>query len=244
MKKRVIVNGSQGKMGLEVIKALETLSSEFEIVGKLDRHDNLARNIKTTSANIVVDFTTAESAYENCKTIIEQGVHPVIGTTGFTGEQIEELRKFSTAKHLGGLIAPNFSLGAVLMMKCASDIAQYFPHVEIIELHHDAKAEAPSGTAIKTCEMIANKRTKPETKIREKILIEGARGAVKNDIHIHSVRLPGLIAHQEILFGDTGQTLLIRHDILNRSAFMPGVILACRKVTRLKELVYGLEHIL
>lgn len=244
MKKRVIVNGSQGKMGLEVIKALESLSSEFEIVGKLDRNDNLAKNIKATSADIVVDFTTADSAYENCKTIIEQGVHPVIGTTGFTGEQIEELKSISTSKHLGGLIAPNFSLGAVLMMKHASDVAQYFSHVEIIELHHDGKAEAPSGTSVKTCEMIAHKRTKPETKKREKILIDGARGAVNHDIHIHSVRLPGLIAHQEVLFGDAGQTLTIRHDILNRSAFMPGVILACRKVTKLKELVYGLEHLL
>lgn len=243
MTKRVIVNGALGQMGQEVVKAVEKTNA-FEIVAKSDRHDNLAQLIINTSTDIVIDFTNAHCAFENCKTIIENGAHPVIGTTGFSVEQIDLLKSICEEQKLGGIIAPNFSIGAILMMRYASEIATYFPHVEIIELHHDRKADAPSGTAVKTSELIAERRKKPEAKVQEKELIAGARGGIKNDIHIHSIRLPGLVAHQEVLFGGVGQTLTLRHDTYHREAFMPGVILACQKVTELKQLVYGLEHIL
>jgi len=131
-----------------------------------------------------------------------------------------------------------------LMMRYAKELVNYFPHVEIIELHHDRKVDAPSGTAIKTAEVLSKNRQVPIPAVKEKELILGARGAVKNDIRIHSVRLPGLVAHEEIIFGDIGQTLTLRHDTYNREAFMPGVILACRKVPELNRLVYGLEHLI
>lgn len=241
--KRVIVNGAFGKMGQEVVKAIGNCS-EFEIVAKGARHDNLGQLIKETQSDIVIDFTNAHCAFANCKTIIENGAHPVIGTTGFTTQQLDMLKRECDAQKLGGIIAPNFSIGAILMMKYAREIANYFPHVEIVELHHDGKADAPSGTALKTSELISLNRQKPEMKVAEKELIPGARGAVKNDIHIHSIRLPGLVAHQEVLFGGVGQTLTIRHDTYHREAFMPGVLLACQKVSQLNELVYGLENIL
>lgn len=240
---RVIVNGATGKMGQEVVKAIEK-EQDLEIVAKLDHGDNLSKTIAAKDANIVVDFTSAQVAYQNCETIIESGAHPVIGTTGFTPEQIKILQERCKQKQLGGIIAPNFALGALLLMQCAKEVVKYFPHVEIIELHHDGKVDAPSGTAIKTAEVISSVREKPENKTKEHEVIPGARGGKKNDITIHSVRLPGLVAHEEVIFGDVGQTLTLRHDTYHREAFMPGVILACRKVTELKELIYGLEHIL
>jgi 4-hydroxy-tetrahydrodipicolinate reductase len=243
MATRVIINGAHGKMGQEVIKAIEQ-EKEFELVAKLDRDDNLANAIQETDANIVIDFTSAHDAFQNCEIIIRNGAHPVIGTTGFQPHQIIALQELSETKKLGGIIAPNFSIAAALMIRCAKEIAHYFPHVEIIELHHDKKIDAPSGTAIKTAEEIAHSRERLPAAITEKELLAGARGAVKNHIHIHSVRLPGLVAHEEIIFGDVGQTLTLRHDTYHREAFMPGVILACKKVMHLKKLVYGLEHLL
>lgn len=240
---RVIVNGASGKMGQEVLKALE-LAPDLEIVGQLDRTGNLAKTISKTGAEIVIDFTSAQVAYENCEAIIEHGAHPVIGTTGLKPEQIKILQERCHNKKLGGIIAPNFALGAILLMRCAKDIVKYFPHVEIIELHHNGKVDAPSGTAIKTAEFLSSERKVPQTKAQEHELIPHVRGGQKNDIPIHSVRLPGLIAHEEVIFGDVGQTLTLRHDTYHREAFMPGVLLACRKVPELQELVYGLEHLL
>ncbi len=243
MSLRVIVNGASGKMGTEVLKALEK-ESDFELVGKLDHHDNLGQTIEQTSADIVVDFTSAKVAFENCETIIEKGAHPVIGTTGLKPEQIKTLQERCRNKQLGGIIAPNFAMGAILLIQCAKEIVRYFPHVEIIELHHDGKVDAPSGTAIKTAEAISSVREIPSSKVEEHEMIPGVRGGKKDNIAIHSVRLPGLVAHEEVIFGDAGQTLTLRHDTYHREAFMPGVILACRKVPELKELVYGLENIL
>jgi 4-hydroxy-tetrahydrodipicolinate reductase len=169
----------------------------------------------------------------------------VVGTTGFTEEQIAELTGRSKEKHLGGLIAPNFAIGAVLMMEFAQKAAQYFPDVEIIELHHEHKLDAPSGTAIKTAEMISEVRQeKIQGQPDEVESIPGARGANYQGMRIHSVRLPGLIAHQQVQFGSTGEGLTIRHDSYDRSSFMTGVALACRKVMTLNELIYGLEKLL
>jgi 4-hydroxy-tetrahydrodipicolinate reductase len=243
MATKVIVNGAAGNMGQEVVKAVEK-ELGFELVGKLDHDDHLAQTIKTTHADIVIDFTTAAVAFANCSTIIEAGAHPVIGTTGFLPEQIAILKKMCAERKLGGIIAPNFSIGAILLMRCAQEIARYLPHVEIIELHHNRKADAPSGTALKTAEMIASVKAKTASLVKEHELLPGARGAVKDDIHIHSVRLPGLLAHEEVIFGDLGQSLTLRHDTYHREAFMPGVILACKKVMELDDLVYGLEHII
>ncbi len=240
---KIIVNGAAGKMGQEVVKAINK-ENDLELVASLSRNNDLASAIKSTGADVVVDFTSADSAYQNCTTIIEQGAHPVIGTTGFYPSQIQTLQELSEAKHLGGIIAPNFSIGAILLMRCAQQVIHYFPHVEIIELHHNGKVDAPSGTAIKTAEMISSKQEKTVSLVKEKELLTGARGAVKNGIHIHSVRLPGLVAHEEVIFGDVGQSLTLRHDTYHREAFMPGVILACRKVPELKKLVYGLENLL
>lgn len=243
MNLKVIVNGASGKMGQEVVKAIEQ-QAEFELVGQLHRENNLEKAIKNSKADIVIDFTNANVAFKNCETIIKSGAHPVIGTTGFQPDQIVALQELSASKQLGGIIAPNFSIGAILLMQHAKEIAKYFPHVEIIELHHNAKVDAPSGTAIKTAEIISSAKKKVVPLVKENELLSGARGAIKNDIHIHSVRLPGLVAHEEIIFGDVGQTITLRHDTYHREAFMPGVLLACRKVSELTHLVYGLENLL
>ncbi len=240
---RVLVNGAAGKMGQETVKAVNA-AEDLELVGQADKDDNLIEKIKSTQAQVVVDFTTAEVGYANVKAIIEANAHPVIGTTGFTQDQVDQLAKLCAEKKLGAIIAPNFSMGAILMMKCAQECARYFPHVEIIELHHDQKVDSPSGTAVKTAQMIGEIKEKTHPKVREKEIIPGARGANYKDMHIHSIRLPGLVAHQAVMFGNTGETLTIRHDMVHREASMYGVILACRKVMDLKHLVYGLENIL
>lgn len=240
---RVIVNGANGKMGS---LASETLNnhSEFELVAKLGRHDDLAQVINETKAQIVVDLTRADSVYSNCLTIMKQGARPVIGTSGLLPKQIEELTKFCEKSDLGGIIVPNFSISAVLMMLFAAKAAEYFSEVEIIETHHQQKLDAPSGTALKTAEMIAAARKNPKNKLKLKELIPGARGGTHCDINIHSVRLPGVLARQQVIFGNTGETLSITDDSRDRSCFMPGVLLACEKVLTLDTLVYGLEHLL
>jgi 4-hydroxy-tetrahydrodipicolinate reductase len=243
MTTRILVNGALGKMGQEVVKMVQN-EPNFTLVGSTDQNDNLSETIKKTNAQIVVDFTHPSVGFQNSKTIIEAGAHPIIGTTGFSTEQIAELKKLCATKKLGGIVAPNFSIGAVLMMKYARDAAHYFSAVEIIESHHDGKADAPSGTAIKTAEMIAEVKNKTKPKVGEKITIEGSRGGVHHDIHIHAVRLPGIVADQQVIFGSVGETLTLAHRTVHREAFMPGVRLACQKVLELNELVYGLEHLL
>lgn len=240
---RVAVNGSDGKMGLESVQAI-LAAPNLELVGEFNQQHDLSQEIPKSKAQVVVDFTTANVVFENTKKIIDAGAHPVIGTTGFTSEQIDELTTLSATLKRGGIIAPNFSVGALLMMKLSKECAQHFPHVEIIEMHHDNKVDAPSGTAVKTAELIAQNRTVPTQKVEEKIMIPGARGGVCENINVHSVRLPGLVAHQQVLFGGIGETLTIKHDTINRQAFMPGVVLACNKVIALNRLVYGLETLL
>ncbi|MEC9219924.1 MAG: 4-hydroxy-tetrahydrodipicolinate reductase, partial [SAR324 cluster bacterium] len=186
----------------------------------------------------------ASSALNNTVSIIESGARPVIGTSGLLPEEIAELQALCTKHKLGGIIAPNFAIGAVLMMKYSQDAVKYFPHAEVIELHHDGKVDAPSGTAIKTANLLAESRSSVPKKIADKEIISGARGANAENIRVHSVRLPGLVAHQEVIFGGQSQTLTIRHDSIHRDSFMPGVCLACKKVMDLNELVYGLEHLL
>lgn len=239
---RVIVNGAKGKMGS---LACDTLNnhSEFELVAQLTKQDNLGQAIKDTKAQIVVDLTRADCVYDNSLTIIQHGAHPVIGASGLVAEQIKELTAACDARRLGGIIVPNFSIGAVLMMIFSEKAAEYLSEVEIIEMHHQQKLDAPSGTALKTAEMIAEARKNPKNKLDLKELIPGARGSSHHDINIHSLRLPGVLARQEVLFGNLGETLSITHNSMDRKCFMPGVVLACQKVRGLTTLMYGLEHL-
>lgn len=253
---RVAVAGSKGKMGQEVVKMVQS-DSELVLVAEIgstkrEATDNqvpyftsLEEALVETKPDVLVDFTTPQSVKQNMELALTHGVRPVVGTTGFSPEDIERLDKVCQEKGTGAIIAPNFAVGAILMMKFAREAAKYMPHVEIIELHHDQKLDAPSGTAIKTAELI--QETREEIKQghpREEEIIEGARGGYYNGFRIHSVRLPGLVAHQEVIFGHTGQTLRIRHDSINRESFMPGVNLAVKKVMEIERLIYGLEHIM
>lgn len=243
MQTRVIVNGANGKMGSLACETLDN-HSQFELVAKLTKQDILGQSILDTKAEIVIDLTRADCVYENSLTIINHGARPVIGTSGLLETQIKELTKLCEIKQMGGIIAPNFSIGAVLMMMFAAKTAEYFSEVEIIEGHHQQKLDAPSGTALKTAEMIAAARKNPKNKLPLKELTPGARGGSHHDVNIHSLRLPGLLARQEIMFGNVGETLSIIHNSIDRRCFMPGVVLACQKVLELNTLVYGLEHLL
>lgn len=240
---KVIINGANGRMGKEAVIAVEN-DAALTLVACAGRSDDLTALIKKYQADVVIDLTNADSVYQNTKTIIAAGAKPVIGTTGLKPEQVLEFAHLCKEKNLGGLIVPNFSIAAVLMMRYAADAARYFPDVEIIEMHHDGKLDAPSGTAVKTAQLIQETRQTIPTVKKEKELYPGARGANYEQIRIHSVRLPGLVAHQQVMFGNQAETLTIRHDTINRSCYMPGLLLACKKVMDLHELKYGLEHVL
>lgn len=267
----VVVNGAAGKMGREVIKAVAqaedlTLLGAVDITPEYQGQDvgevagcgalevpilnelqsMLAFAAQEKTLGVMVDFTHPNSVYDNVRNAIAYGIRPVVGTTGLTPEQIADLAEFADKASTGCLIIPNFSIGMILLQQAAIQASQYFDHVEIIELHHNQKADAPSGTAIKTAEMLAEMGKSynlPSVKEEEKMV--GARGSLAPEgIRIHSVRLPGLIAHQEVIFGAKGQLYTLRHDTSDRASFMPGVLLAIRKVLQLKTLVYGLEKIL
>jgi 4-hydroxy-tetrahydrodipicolinate reductase len=240
---RVLISGATGRMGQATVTAISNETS-LTLVGQIGSKTDLATAIKESQAQVVVDFTTAEVAFKNARTIIDANAHPVIGTSGLTEVQIQELQKICAEKKLGGIIAPNFSLGAVLMMKFAQEAARYFPYTEIIEMHHDGKQDSPSGTALRTAEMMAKTRSNLDMTKPQRETIIGARGAKHHNIPIHAIRLPGLVAHQLVIFGGTGETLTIKHDSIDRQSFMPGVCLACKKVASLQELIYGLEHVL
>jgi len=261
---RIMVCGAYGKMGREVLKAVhkdEQLSvvgavdiqSDFADVGELIGAgkigvivgNDLQTVINETKPQVMVDFTVPEAAMPNIRIAITSGVCPVIGTTGISTADLNEVRELCTRHKVNALIAPNFSVGALLMMQLAVDAAKYFPHVEIIEMHHDQKLDAPSGTAIRTAELIAAKRGElRQGHPAEMEKLPGARGADIAGIKLHSVRLPGYVAHQEVIFGGIGQTLSIRHDSISRESFMPGVLLACKRVLTADGLIYGLENIL
>lgn len=241
---KVLVNGAFGRMGQMTTKAISSHPG-LELVGQTGREYDLKKSIKDSGAQVVVDFTDTDSVFTNTVAIIEAGARPVIGTSGLMAEQITQLQKLCADAKRGGIVAPNFSLGAVLMMKYAKEIAKYMSHVEIIEMHHNGKLDSPSGTAMRTAELIAeNCKTINENTIETRETVAGARGANYHGIPIHAIRLPGLLAHQQIIFGDTGETLTLRHDSIDRLCFMPGVCVACEKVMTLDRLIYGLEEIL
>ena len=257
---KVLINGALGKMGTTLINAINR-DSDLELVGAVDiaiknepdgnifdvfTSSDLKKAIEKTSPNVVVDFTQPSSVFENAKLCLEANTNIVIGTTGLSEDQIKTLETISKQKGVGCLIAPNFSTGAVLMMKFAQMAAQYFDNAEIIEFHHNKKKDAPSGTAVKTAQMMAQVKsdfTLDNCEETETIL--GARGGIaKSKLHIHSVRMPGFMASQEIIFGGKGQTLKIIHDSHDRECYMPGIILAIKHIAKTKEFIYGLENIL
>ncbi|HEL2308450.1 TPA: 4-hydroxy-tetrahydrodipicolinate reductase [Streptococcus suis] len=252
---KVIIAGFKGKMGstaVEMVKgdtalSLAALVDPFATETEVDGVPifKTKEEVASLEADVWVDFTTPKFAYENTRFALENGFAPVVGTTGFTPEEIEELTALSTEKGLGGLIAPNFAIGAILLMQFAAQAAKYFPNLEIIELHHDKKKDAPSGTAVKTAELISQVRqSQTQGAADEEELIAGARGAEFDGFRIHSVRLPGLVAHQEVIFGAQGEGLTIRHDSYDRISFMGGVNLGIKEVVKRSQLVYGLEHLL
>ena len=242
-KTRVIVNGAQGKMGRFACVTLAE-HPDFELVASLGREDHLAQAIHDSQCEVVVDLTRADCAFSNALTIIESGACPVIGTSGLLEADIIVLRQRCEEKKCGGLIVPNFSISAVLMMKFAAQAARYLPQVEIIEGHHPQKADAPSGTAIKTADMIADARLVEPLRPNCKEMLPHALGALHRGVPIHSIRLPGVLAEQQVIFGNQGETLTLSHKTLDRSSFMPGLVLACQRVVSLNSLYYGLETIL
>ena len=240
---KVGVLGARGRMGAEVVKAVSE-AADLELVTALDLGDSLDQ-LKTSGAQVVVDFTTPDSVMANLEFLISNGINSVVGTTGFDADRISKLEKLIAANpKVGVLIAPNFAIGAVLMMEFATKAAKYFESAEIIELHHPNKVDAPSGTASRTAELMSKARKEAGMSAMPDATstsLDGARGASVGDIPVHSVRLRGLIAHQEVLLGGLGETLTIRHDSLDRAGFMPGVLLGVRKVISQPGLTFGLE---
>lgn len=243
MAKNVLVNGANGRMGQTAVTAIEN-DPNLNLVGAIGKQDNLQKSISTLKPDVVVDLTTAHSVYENTKIIIDANCHPVIGTSGLTIEQLQQLQQTCVEKKLGGAVIPNFSIGAVLMMNMAAQAAKFFSYVEIVEQHHEKKIDAPSGTAIKTADVIKQARQAEPNYPDCKEILAGSRGATQEGIHIHAVRLPGLVAKQQVIFGGNSETLTIEHNSIDRQSFMPGLLLACKQVSQLKELIYGLDRLL
>ena len=266
----VVVNGAMGRMGREIVKAIAG-ADDMKLVGAIDRKpESIGQDIgeiagcgpleipvttdleatlvmaQSEGDAVMVDVTHPSKIYEQVRAAIAYGVRPVVGTTGLTPEQIVKLAEFAEKASVGCLIIPNFAIGVILMQQAALKAAEYFDHVEIIELHHNRKADAPSGTAIKTAQMLQEvKASFNPPQVDETETLQGSRGGTTEEgINIHSVRLPGLVAHQEVMFGAPGQVYTLRHDAMDRVCFMPGVLLSIRKVLPLKSLLYGLDKIM
>ena len=246
---KVAVCGANGKMGREVVSAVKS-AEDMELTARIDiicgEFNSIEKAHAEREIDILVDFTQPKSIYENAKYCLNNNINMVVGTTGLKDEQIKELEELSKKNKTACFIAPNFSTGAVLMMMFAKTASKYFNNAEIIELHHNQKKDAPSGTAIKTAQMMAeNNENFASGNCAEVETIEGSRGGTSyNNIHIHSVRMPGYMASQEVIFGATGQTLTIRHDSTTRDCYMPGVLLAIRYVFDKGGFTYGLDNIL
>jgi len=261
---RVMVCGAYGKMGREVLKAVHN-DEQLSLVGAVDAKsdfldigdligtaktgiivgNDLETVMNETKPQVMVDFTRPEAVMNNIRLAIKNGICPVVGTTGLSAADLDEIRSSCLENKVNVLIAPNFSIGAILMMKLSQEAAKFFPHIEIIELHHDQKLDAPSGTALLTAERIVKDRGYMQQGHPAEVeKIPGARGADFSGIRMHSVRLPGYVAHQEVIFGGLGETLTIRHDSISRESFMPGVVLACKKILTANGLVHGLEEFL
>ncbi len=258
---RVVVRGASGRMGREVINAL-CHEPETQVAGAVELQvpeeylslpdgsgtvpfsSDLAHILSTCQPDVLVDFTTAKAVMPAVRIAAEQGVNLVIGTTGLTSDALSEIDELSKAHQVGAVVAPNFTVGAVLMIHLAKVAARYLDYAEIIELHHHQKVDAPSGTAISTARAMAQARGKPFQRPPGEGKIAASRGEHVEGVTIHSVRLPGLMAHQEVILGGSGQTLRIRHDTINRECYIPGIMLAIKEVINHKGLVYGLDTLL
>lgn len=243
---KVGVIGAKGRMGKEVVAAISN-APDLQLVAEIDLGDELGALTKA-GAEVVVDFTNPDVVMQNLEFAIAHGIHAVVGTTGFDEARLAKVREqLAKAPKTGVLIAPNFGLGAVLMMQFSATAARYFESVEIVELHHPDKADAPSGTASRTAELITQARAdakRPSMPDKTSKSLPGARGARVGDVPIHALRLRGLVAHQEVIFGDQGETFTIRHDSMDRSGFMPGVLLGIREIVSHPGLTIGLENFL
>ncbi|MFB7898498.1 4-hydroxy-tetrahydrodipicolinate reductase [Streptomyces xiamenensis] len=243
-KLRVAVLGARGRMGSEAVRAVGA-ADDLELVAELGRGDRL-ETLTETGAQVAIDLTHPDAVMDNLEFCVRHGIHGVVGTTGFTGERLDLLRTWlAGSPGTGVLIAPNFGIGAVLTMHFAQQAARFFESVEVVELHHPHKADAPSGTAVRTAQLIARARADAKLPVQPdatSTALEGARGADVDGVPVHAVRLRGLVAHQEVLFGDEGEIFTLRHDSMNRGSFMPGVLLGVRRVTGTPGLTLGLEH--
>ncbi|QXE34354.1 4-hydroxy-tetrahydrodipicolinate reductase [Streptomyces sp. GMY02] len=245
-KLRVAVLGAKGRIGSEAVRAVEA-ADDLELVAALDQGDKL-ESLVDAGAQVVVELTTPAAVLDNLDFCVRHGIHAVVGTTGWNEERLTRLRELlAGSPETGVLVAPNFSIGAVLTMKFSETAARWFESVEVIELHHPNKVDAPSGTAQRTAQLVAAARADaglgPQPDATATAL-EGARGADVDGVPVHSVRLRGLLAHQEVILGGEGETLTIRHDSLHHSSFMPGILLGVRRVSSAPGLTYGLEHFL
>ncbi len=264
---KVLICGALGKMGRTTVQAVIE-DPDFELVGIVDSNwkdetlseiiggnddlehsvifeSNLEEIFGRVDAQVMIDFTNPIAVFDNTRLALKNHLHCIIGTTGLNEGELKQLEKIAIDNELGLAVIPNFAIGAVLMMKFAQLAAKYFPDVEIIELHHDKKLDAPSGTAIKTAQLIRqNQSIIPIKGKGEMEKISGCRGGEVEQIKIHSVRLPGFIAHQEVIFGGAGQSLTIRHDSYDRFSFMPGVLMVAKKIVNIKGLVYGMDNLI
>jgi len=273
----VLVAGALGRMGSEVIKAINS-SKDYELVAAIDNQkekegqdigsligleplnvslssdfegslcaasQNVPKDVKNNGA-VLVDFTHPKVAYKHTRTAIAYGIHPVIGTTGITKDQLDDLSEFADKACLGSAIIPNFSVGMVLLQQAASAASRFYEYAELTEMHHNKKADAPSGTCIKTAELIEETRSTFNTSlVTEEETLKGSRGGLRpSGLRLHSIRLPGLVAHQKVIFGSNGETYELSHNTIDRSAYMPGVLLVIKKIRSFNKLVYGLEKIL
>ncbi|MFI9588110.1 4-hydroxy-tetrahydrodipicolinate reductase [Streptomyces sp. NPDC052236] len=245
-KLRVAVLGARGRIGSAAVRAVEA-ADDMELVAALSRGDKLEALVES-GTQVVIELTTPASVMGNLDFCVRHGMHAVVGTTGWSDERLAQLHtSLAASPRTGVLIAPNFSIGAVLTMKFAQQAARYFESVEVVELHHPNKADAPSGTATRTAQLIAAARAEagcapqPDATVTA---LDGARGADVDGVPVHAIRLRGLLAHQEVLLGGEGETLTIRHDSLHHSSFMPGILLGARRVVSTPGLTFGLEHFL
>lgn len=243
---KVAVLGSKGRMGAEVVKAVNS-ASDLELVASIDQNDDF-NIVKNSGAQVAVDFTTPDVVMKNIELLISAGISPVVGTTGFSDERINSVKKMLDAKSgVSARLVPNFSIGAILMMRFAKAATKFYDSAEIIEYHHPNKIDAPSGTAIRTAQIIAEERQlnnlskNPDATASE---IPGARGSNIEGIPVHAVRMQGLVAHQEVVFGSMGETLTIRHDSFDRESFMPGVLLAIRNISKKPGLTIGIDDLI
>lgn len=261
---RLAITGPGGQMGQHLVRALQRAPDIHLVAAISPRHagcdvgeiagigalglpvtDDLATTLAKTCPDVLVDFTRPDAAAGIAEQALRSGVRPVIGTSGLNESEIDRLRAFTETSQLSALLASNFALGAVLMMRFAREAARYFEHAEVLELHHDKKRDAPSGTSLQTVSELLSVRPQfSDPCVQGQELLPGARGAEKDGVRIHSVRLPGLLAHQEVLFGSEGQLLTLRHDAFDRSCYMPGVLLAVRKIVDLRGFLVGLESVL